>query len=319
MPQVFSIYHCSVCDTSFAHPKTNAESIYELIYKNGSNVLWYDRYWKYALDVKIADDPLDYLARSEDTYWAVKQALETCPRGAKPPKVLEVGSGLGYLTYALNRAGYDATGLDISAEAVARSKKSFGLYYTCGDVRRLDQGYSGKYDVVVFTELIEHIDDIIGFLKCVLRLLKPNGRLVLTTPNKSLFPSNVIWATDLPPVHWWWLSENSIVFVANYLGLKLSFTDFTQFNDSNCRSIAKREAYRVPFMQPFDSHGKLLNVAKPAKGLLSRIKSVALSISIFREIKRYFDTRRQLQLLKEPGRIYYGKRGNVLCATLMKR
>jgi len=73
-------------------------------------------------------------------------------------------------------------------------------------------------------------------------------------------------------------------------------------------------------MRPwFDSHGKLLNVAKPAKGLLSRIKSVALSISIFREIKRYFDTRRQLQLLKEPGRIYYGKRGNVLCATLMKR
>ena len=316
-PQVFDIYHCCACNTSFAHPRSSARHIYELIYKHGPNVLWYDRYWKYARTVKTVDDPLAYLAESEDTYWAVGKALAQCSVNGRSHKILEVGSGLGYLTYALNRAGYDATGLDISAEAVAKSIQNFGPYYTCADLRQLGQEHVAKYDVVVFTELIEHIDDIFGFLRSVRRLLKSNGNIILTTPNKSTYPSDAIWATDLPPVHWWWLSEESLRVAAKTLDLDISFIDFTTFNASNHRSIASADAYRIPFMQPwFDSDGSLLNVAQAENPLLAGVKRIAYSIPLVRSLKKHFDRREHERLLKAPGQFEYGKRGKVLCAML---
>ena len=42
-------------------------------------------------------------------------------------KVLDVGCGLGYLTYALNEAGYQATGIDVSSQAIAAGRTAAEL------------------------------------------------------------------------------------------------------------------------------------------------------------------------------------------------
>ena len=33
----------------------------------------------------------------------------------------------------------------------------------------------------------------------------------LTTSNEDFFPPGTLWATDLPPIHFWWFSEESIM------------------------------------------------------------------------------------------------------------
>src|SRR5271169_2975693 len=82
IPSVFDIYYCSSCYTSFSLPRIESTEIYDLIYKNGPEVRWYDRYWNNAVAVKSKKKPLNYLADIEDTYWAVKESLNRITKGS---------------------------------------------------------------------------------------------------------------------------------------------------------------------------------------------------------------------------------------------
>ena len=79
--------------------------------------------------------------------------------------------GLGYLTAALNSAGYDVTGLDISAEAVAKARSRFGPHYQWQDVFEPDESFLGAFDFAILLETIEHVPDPKVFLGAVTRLL----------------------------------------------------------------------------------------------------------------------------------------------------
>ena len=68
-------------------------------------------------------------------------------------------------------------------------------------------------------------------------ILKSGGRLVLTTPNKSPFPRNAVWATDLPPVHLWWLSEESFIYLSQQMGYTCDFVDFRNYNKKHAKPI----------------------------------------------------------------------------------
>ena len=230
-PDVFSIYACPYCNTNFSVPRSSdVYPIYQLIYRNAANLPGYDTYWRFYQEIKKEKKPLRYLASRNKTYWSVCYALRKMVSSVKKsPVVFEIGSGLGYLTYALRQAGYNATGLDISEEAVKRAKSDFGDNYICADIIRYSREHVKEVDIVVLTEVIEHVEDPIAFLKSLLLLLKDNGSIILTTPNKSYASSSLIWDTDRPPVHYWWFSEDSIIFMAKALGLSVEFVDF-----SNC-------------------------------------------------------------------------------------
>lgn len=231
-PVRFDIMHCSHCDTSFAFPMEVDNKIYNLIYSNISRVPGYSRYYDYALRVLDQKDPLKHLSLNEDVYWSINNFLQKFSI-SKKNQILEIGCGFGYLTYAIAKAGYNITGLDISQEAVKNAAKRYGNYYLCADLVDYVQEHKKQFDVVVMTELIEHIPDIKHFISMVDELVKDNGLIVLTTPDKSAFADGVVWKTELPPIHLWWLSKKSIVELAKQIGRKALFTDFSEFNKLN--------------------------------------------------------------------------------------
>lgn len=67
------------------------------------------------------------------------------------------------------------------------------------------------------------------FLENCIRLLKPNGRILFTTPNKDYFPNDSIWKTDMPPVHTFWFSRSSFNYLAHKYNLNLSFINLTNY------------------------------------------------------------------------------------------
>lgn len=69
------------------------------------------------------------------------------------------------------------------------------------DYRSLEDAPTDGFDAVVVLEVIEHIplDAFDDFVDGVLRVLKPNGRLVLSTPNASCIKT--IWAGDMTHRH----------------------------------------------------------------------------------------------------------------------
>lgn len=219
-------------------PRTVDPGIYEHIYAKAAQVPGYARYQRYRVQIKSSADPLGCLARQEDVYWSVQAALQQIGvRQGGPARILEVGSGLGYLTYALNQAGYDCRGIDTSARAVACASGDFGALYAVQDLMQMTVGRDGLYDVIVALELIEHLADPAAFVRQAQGLLKPGGHLILTTPNQELYSRRYVWHTDPAPVHLWWFSKASLRQLAWQQQMHAWFIDFSAYYGAQVQPV----------------------------------------------------------------------------------
>jgi len=260
--QTFEVRHCPGCGAAHARPLAVDTSIYDVIYAHSGALPGYDRYVRYAEQVLEEADPLGFLAGAEDVYWSIHAALERARPGAR---ILEVGSGLGYLTYALHARGFDATGMDISKVAVDRAKARYGPLFLEADGAGWQARAAGTYEVVVMTEILEHVPDPLAFLAMAAALVRPGGDLVVTTPNRSFVPPWVLWETEAPPVHLWWFSEEAMRVLAERLGMTIRFVDFAPFNRA-------RGETRMRILSPgHPSNGPLLDEAdQPLTAVASR-------------------------------------------------
>jgi SAM-dependent methyltransferase len=217
---------CSVCKLRTPITKTDIGDAYNEIYSSQDEGS-YDRYHTYSKELVKKQNPMSSLQYFEPAYFAVAESLRES--GLKPgARILEVGCGLGYLTYALNRSGFEIHGIDLSSHAVGLAKRIFGSeLYTVSSLE--EYGLEETYDCVVSTEVIEHVLDPDLFLRRISSLVKPGGHIILTTPNKTFFPDEVIWESSLPPVHYWWFTEKSIEIAAKRIGLKVTFVNFSKF------------------------------------------------------------------------------------------
>ena len=99
-------------------------------------------------------------------------------------RVLDLGCGAGRFLALLD----DAVGVEIAQEAVQRARENIPN----ADVRLMEDGAipleHGSVDLVWCSEVLEHIPDVGEALNEVRRVLKPEGRLLLTVPfhNRAL-------------------------------------------------------------------------------------------------------------------------------------
>ena len=108
----------------------------------------------------------------------------------KGSKILDLGCGGGLLCEAMTNSGADVIGIDASLKTIEIAKKhakeqNFKIEYINTDIESYDN--KEKFDAVVCFELIEHVPDPNELIKQIRRLIKPNGRLFLSTINRNLF------------------------------------------------------------------------------------------------------------------------------------
>ena len=111
--------------------------------------------------------------------WLFGRMLRDIPRSAK---VLDVGSGTGSNLRMLVEAGFrDVRGLDMSPAAAqfAKAKNLPPIEY--GDVQRLP--YEAEtFDLLLATDVVEHVDDDAKAVQELARILRPGGHLLVTVP-----------------------------------------------------------------------------------------------------------------------------------------
>jgi SAM-dependent methyltransferase len=100
----------------------------------------------------------------------------TVPKGIS---VLDAPCGDGSLAATLGQAGYDAHGVDINSTGAGL----LGSAYHDGDLNGRLPFADASFDVVLSIEGIEHLEDRFAYLRELHRVLKPQGTLILTTPN----------------------------------------------------------------------------------------------------------------------------------------
>jgi methionine biosynthesis protein MetW len=109
----------------------------------------------------------------------------------KGDRFLDVGCGDGDITLFLkeNMSAKEAFGIEIADEAVV-SSRSKGINAFKVDIDQENLPFNDNFfDVAYCGEVIEHVFDTDHLLEEIFRVLKPNGKLVITTPNLAGWPS----------------------------------------------------------------------------------------------------------------------------------
>jgi SAM-dependent methyltransferase len=126
-------------------------------------------------------------------------ALADC---TPPAVVLDVGCGDGAAAAVAARRnpGHRLIGLDWSAGALAQARGAGIPLIRAGlDARGLPVA-AGRADVVIMSELIEHLVDTDGALDEARRVLRPAGSLLLSTPNLAAWYNRGLLALGVQPV-----------------------------------------------------------------------------------------------------------------------
>lgn len=136
-----------------------------------------------------------YRARRE---WSLRTIEELIPSGGC---ILDVAGASGNFTLPLAEKGYHVVWNDLRpdmAELVKR-KYEFGNVEFCpGNIFDFAGPWANHFDAVLAAEIIEHMAHPDRFLVCLAGMLKPGGRLFLTTPNGRYFRANNPRFSDCP-------------------------------------------------------------------------------------------------------------------------
>lgn len=99
-------------------------------------------------------------------------------------KLLEIGCGYGYLLDEAKDLFELRVGTDFSRSAVQQAKSRADIVY-CGGIEQVPP--AEKFDLIIATQVIEHVYQPKLFLEKITKYLQPDGIVVIATPNMGSF------------------------------------------------------------------------------------------------------------------------------------
>lgn len=123
--------------------------------------------------------------------WQSKEAADTARRvnwllSILPPggEVLDVGCGYGFFVDASARAGYQATGLDVSRERLTLAAAYLHATFIQGEMDdAFIAAHRNCFQSVTLFHVLEHVCAPVTFLRQCLELVAPGGWLLIEVPN----------------------------------------------------------------------------------------------------------------------------------------
>lgn len=103
--------------------------------------------------------------------------------------VMDIASGEGYGSKILSRTAAMVTGVDIAEDAVTHANNKYAsskLEFKKGSCLSIPAS-DASYDVVVSFETIEHIAEHDQMMSEIKRILRPEGLLIISSPNKEVY------------------------------------------------------------------------------------------------------------------------------------
>lgn len=194
----WSLYHCSICQAQFWLPFKNPGTVhYERSYivREGEGTQFLFGYHKKFLNL-----------------------IKDIPAGTK---ILEIGFGTGDLLAELAKRGCEVWGMDIDKNGAEFVKKHFKLknIYAMPDEQFFKLPNLPKFDMIIFFELIEHLDNHLEFIKRISGALKDGGKVVASTPSRERILPNLL-ECDFPPHHLVRWNEESLSYVFSKAGFE---------------------------------------------------------------------------------------------------
>ena len=147
---------------------------------------WWDENGKFQSLHKFTDIRIQYINRV-----VLKYKKQDKKHSLDKLECLDIGCGGGLLSERIARLGASVTGIDITKNSIEIAKihafnSGLNINYVNTDVSLfIKNNSSKKFDLIIASEVVEHLDNRGLFFKEVSKLLKNKGILILTTINKT--------------------------------------------------------------------------------------------------------------------------------------
>ena len=113
--------------------------------------------------------------------------------------ICDLGCGNGHISGRLSQLGYDVTGVDASASGIRIARKA---YPEARFIQaRIDSELTGKFDLVISSDVIEHLYRPSDLLEAARSLMRPNGHVLIGTPYHGYLKNLVLAATGKMDAH----------------------------------------------------------------------------------------------------------------------
>lgn len=167
VPQITSL--CTQCGLMLNNPRLD-ETSYNFFYSSGLYRDMYEGEMAFTDRAQpgvqsYSDTILKFLKHNDEHYTERK-------------KVLEVGCNTGYTLLGFKNAGFEVGGIEPDARACEVGNAD-NLNIQCGKIE--DFKGQNQYDLVIMTEVFEHIINPTEGLKSIKTFIKPNGALYIST------------------------------------------------------------------------------------------------------------------------------------------
>ncbi len=126
-------------------------------------------------------------------------------------KLLDVGAGTGHFAHYMQEYHWDVTALEPDEHARKVGAEKLGMYIQPLEV--LGQLQPESFDVITLWHVLEHVQDISGYMSHFRSILKADGILIIAVPNHTSRDAKQYgnnWAAYDVPRHLWHFSPLSM-------------------------------------------------------------------------------------------------------------
>lgn len=167
-PIPFRLWRCRGCGVVFNHPRLSTAQIRR----------------QYGGEYYVFNEsPARRWARASQLYVEHLLPMETRAGGHR---LLEIGCAGGELLALARYRGWEALGIEISAEAAASARQDRGVEVLAGTLEE-HAGGIGEFDLAIANDVIEHVPSPRDFLRTLHGVVRPGGWASIETPNWGSF------------------------------------------------------------------------------------------------------------------------------------
>ncbi|MFN3599557.1 MAG: class I SAM-dependent methyltransferase [Aquificaceae bacterium] len=204
--QEYKLYECSNCGLHWWEPLKIIPEFYE-----GEGCLTYEMF--------------HLGAREEVPHYCIP-FFKYFPKTSG--KLLDVGCGDGLFLKFARDLGFEVWGIDFDSKSIKICQEKWGLKNTyCASPEEFTefcQREGLKFDVITFFEVLEHQDKPIAFIEAIKNMLKEDGFIAGSVPNRESWITKkgrkIDMKVDFPPHHFLRFSKTSLKNLLSRVGFK---------------------------------------------------------------------------------------------------
>lgn len=167
---------------------------------------------------------------------------------SKPKSIiLDIACGSGFGSHYLSENGHNVIGCDIDVNTINECNARFentNLNYIQADGAKL-QFDNNNFDYVISFETIEHTSDYNKMLEEFKRVLKPEGKVIISTPNFNINSPKGIIVNKFHTQEWDYLSFSSLLNI-HFCSFKIYGQEYTRYkNKKNLNFILAKYIEKI--------------------------------------------------------------------------